>query len=187
MRESRDREICRAFKGMSSQQEIALRYNISKQRVCQILRANGLTRYDGGVHVRSVTRSVTREEQREVDLDARTRRRFGHGLLAHRALVGYGKKMMLAGASYNQTPIGAFILQRTNVRRTNVKWTLSLRDWWAVWQASGLWSRRGRGSHAYCLVRIDPARGYERGNVAVDEFISGLLRHRKYTKGKERS
>lgn len=64
--------------------------------------------------------------------------------------------------------VGAFNSQRRNARKRKIGWHLTLLEWWTIWQQSGKWEERGRGS-GYVMCRYGDLGPYALGNV----FIGG--------------
>jgi len=131
-------------------QEIADGHGISRQRVQQILKKLGLSRDDGG----SRARSVSREAERLRSLDRRYLAKWG---VDFRCFVELRSK----GA------VRAYSTQRTNAAMRGIPWKLSLCDWWRIWEASGMWPRRGRGDGRYVMSRPGDQGSYEVGNVKI--------------------
>lgn len=78
-------------------------------------------------------------------------------------LVQLGKEMAV---NRERTPTGAFARQRQNARQRGIPWNLSLDEWWAVWESSGKWHLRGRGS-GYVMSRYGDKGAYQTGNVFI--------------------
>lgn len=76
-------------------------------------------------------------------------------------------------------PLRKFIAQRRNARKRGVVWSLTFREWWEIWAASGFWQLRGRGD-GYCMARFGDVGPYAVDNVEIitcaqntrDSFIS---------------
>jgi hypothetical protein len=66
-----------------------------------------------------------------------------------------------------RTPIRAFCTQRNNARRRGIEWELKLWDWWMIWEASGKWDQRGRGS-GYVMSRYGDEGPYRKDNVYIN-------------------
>jgi hypothetical protein len=60
-----------------------------------------------------------------------------------------------------------FSIQRSGAARRGVGWKLTFDEWWKIWQDSGHWEGRGRGSRKYCMCRIGDAGPYAVGNVFI--------------------
>lgn len=52
--------------------------------------------------------------------------------------------MMDRGASYRQTPVGAFVAERRKAKRRGIPWRLTLPDWWSIWTGPRAGYVRGR-------------------------------------------
>ncbi len=58
-----------------------------------------------------------------------------------------------------------------------VPWELTLGQWWKIWQDSGKWEERGRGT-GYGLTRIDTTKPFSVDNVVI-ETAQESMRHRR--------
>ena len=92
---------------------------------------------------------------------------YGHDEAAHRHLRRIGRDMMANGATYYQTPVGAFNQQRQSAKKRGIKWALTLAEWWSIWQESGKWPMRGRGHKHYVMSRYEDIGAYETVNVFI--------------------
>lgn len=128
-----------------TQAEIASMHGVTQQRVCQVLRGQGITRRDGGAGVRPKAEKpsrhasaaewgVSNERYRELTRDGYTR---------------------------------AYTYQRNNALRRGLQWELSRAEWLSLWERSGKWAQRGRGGDKYGLCRIDPRAPFRADNIAV--------------------
>lgn len=72
----------------------------------------------------------------------------------------------------------AFLQHRTNARRSQVPWELSLGEWMVVWRRSGKWELRGQGPRKFGMSRKDPDRGFTADNVRIARNAVALGRAR---------
>lgn len=139
-------------------------YNVSRERVRQIIsRYRGLSADNGGSSVRSKLNRDRRRAAREAKCYAE----HGCSSAQLKALRKAGRELMNEGVPRTRTPIGAFVQQRSNARSRGIEWSLTLWDWWSIWQESGHWDERGRTADAYVMCRFRDAGAYEIGNVYV--------------------
>lgn len=129
-------------------QQIGDFYKITRERVRQILRKNGVDN-TGGIHRRKAHR-VAKNAAR---LDAKSYAKYGC------SWVEYIKLREICGKQFKE--------QRRSANMRAVGWKLNISDWWRIWQDSGKWSERGRGKNKYCMARLDDAGAYEIGNVHI--------------------
>lgn len=135
-------------------QSIGNQFGITRERVRQILFAQGVSAADGGVSLRASISRSTQEANRQATRDAKSIQKYGLPCLAmdeHRA----------SGA------LNAFTRQRLNAAQRAIHWGLSFVQWWSVWAASGNFESRGRGAGKYVMARIRDEGGYEMGNVHI--------------------
>jgi hypothetical protein len=150
-------------------EKIGEKFGVTRERVRQLLKKQGITRFDGGqckaVQARKATTTATR--------DARHLTRHGMPFSEYKALQKAG-----AVAVYRQ--------QRENSRRRAIAWEITLAQWWSLWVASGKWEQRGRGKGRYVMSRIKDEGGYQVGNVhiqlATENSLEAVDKWRGHTK-----
>ena len=145
--EARSRSICTRYTAGETLASIGSSLGISAERVRKILKKFGLDKSNGGLAVRNSRKT-------------RTPGVAPYCMRIYGCTAGELDKCTLAERQ-------AFLQQRTNVRRTNVPWSLSLPEWQDIWFRSGKWKQRGRGPFKYGLCRIDAHGAFSRDNVLV--------------------
>ena len=68
---------------------------------------------------------------------------------------------------YLKSPKRRYQEHKQHARSRGVPFTLTYEQWWAIWQESGKWSKRGKGRGRYCMHRIRDEGGYSLGNVYI--------------------
>lgn len=136
----------------------ALCGGISRQRVQQILRENGLDRSNGGYF--SERMKHMREKKRTKNADRRYKVAFG----VAREVVEIFRAM---DPDYARTPLPFYRGQKRYAKVKGIEWRITLTEWWAAWEASGKWAQRGNRKGCYGLSRIDRTKGFIPGNLAV--------------------
>jgi hypothetical protein len=131
-------------------QQIGTRYDMTRERVRQILRWAGIDPTDGGV----VVRSSRRRSAAALSKEAFSLARYGTD-------ADTVRRIRAARGGY------AFNSQRSAAVCRGIPWELTLGEWWSIWQASGKWDLRGRGAGRYCMSRINDAGSYALGNVYI--------------------
>lgn len=134
-------------------QVIGEKYNVTRERVRQILKLAGVDSKCGGCSARASLKRNAAERAR-VAAQARRAEKWG---------VPFD---LLAELRANGT-IRAFEQQRKSARNRGIVWKLTFGEWFAVWQASGKLHLRGRGKGRYCMSRHRDEGGYELCNVHV--------------------
>jgi hypothetical protein len=152
-------------------QDIASTYSVTRERVRQII-----TKYFGRlapVGGRSKQAEQTKIERR-AQKDADAQRRFGCTFAQYRLLSIISNREIRGGTSYNQAPVGAFLMQRKNAAQRGIAWEIGLWDWWMIWQKSGKWSRRGRTATSFVMCRHGDVGPYAGGNVFIaPAYVNG--------------
>lgn len=139
-------------------------FGLTRERVRQLLKKQGITRFDGGQSKSAKAKLGAKQAQR----DARYLGKHGVPYATYRQLVA-------AGATR------AYIHQKNSARCRGIAWDLNLAQWWDIWQTSGKWEQRGRGKGKYVMSRIKDEGGYQIGNVHVqlgqDNIRDGLQKY----------
>lgn len=158
---ARNQEIVSLYQSGQTLEAIGQQFNLTRQRVQQILKDFNLSRPDGGVSVRRLTK--------QTEKDARYIARWGHTFKEHKRLLAIGRELMKQGESRERTPIFAFRRQRQNARARGIEWNLTLAQWWAIWGFSGKWSKRGLGRDRYVMSRHSDTGPYSVENCFIQE------------------
>jgi hypothetical protein len=145
--EARNQEICTRYVAGETLAAIGGSFDISSERVRKILKKFGLDKTNGGLAIRN------RDKPRKPPIEPYCLRVFG-------CTAGEIDKFTLAERQ-------AFLQQRTNVRRTDVPWRLTLPEWCDIWFRSGKWAQRGRGPFKYGLSRIATSGAYSVENALI--------------------
>lgn len=151
------------YRGGKTLAEIGTLYGVTRERVRQILsRHQRMTADEGGQAFKA---RINREKSR-VKKEALCQERYGCSLAERRMLLRIGREMVKDGCGRYRTPTYAFTSQRSNAKARGIDWSMTLLDWWRVWEASGKWAERGRGQ-GFMMCRFGDAGAYEIGNVYI--------------------
>jgi len=133
-------------------EEIGQQFGVTRERVRQIVTKHyGKLAASGSGHERSRRRKLSAAEKR----DARYMKTWGCSYRQYRTVVKYVSK-----------PTYAFIAQRRNAATREIAWELNFWQWWTIWQQSGHWGQRGRGT-GYCMCRLNDTGPYAVDNVYI--------------------
>lgn len=154
--EERDATIEKLFVSGKSGQEIATGFNLSRERIRQILERRGVNSKDGGFTKTLADRRRDHDQKR----DALYLDRWGCTFKQYRSIPRKGRD--------KKSPTYAYHNQRQSARRDGTAWNLTLWQWWTIWKDSGKWEERGRGK--YVLGRLDKTGQFCVDNVAVMTF-----------------
>ncbi len=131
-------------------EEISHNYELTRERVRQILKMKGVSRFDGG----SFLRSKKKQEELELLRNQKCLEDYGCSYEDYvKHIRGYVSEL------YNR--------QKTNARSREIEWKLTKWEWFTIWNDSGHFSERGRGHDKYVMSRIGDKGVYEVGNVEI--------------------
>ena len=145
--EARNRAICARYAAGETLAAIGDSFDISAERVRKILKKLGLDKTNAGL----ATRNLNKPCKPAVE---------PYCVRVYGCSAGELEKFTLAERQ-------AYLQQKTNVRRTDVQWRLTLPEWSGVWFRSGKWAQRGRGARKYGLCRIDSSGAFSAENVLI--------------------
>lgn len=165
--ETRNSDMVVAYSAGLTLQQVANQHNVSRERVRQILRKMGVPVDAGGAKLRA----KKRKEKRIADVNARCYAKNGVTRDVWEAIGADGRNR--------------FRWQRRTAEYRGITWTLTLGQWWDVWQESGKWACRGRRKDEYVMSRIDDKGGYVYGNVYITS-ASNNCREARYGENAER-
>lgn len=84
-----------------------------------------------------------------------------------RELREIGRRVISAGGRPCRIPIEAFLQNQRNAAWRGIGWSLTLWEWWTIWQKSGKWEQRGDGRGQYVMCRKGDVGPYALGNVFI--------------------
>lgn len=131
-------------------QKIGDQFGLTRERVRQVLKSQGLTRDDGG-----------QAFPREMKLAAKA------AAIEARFMKKYGLPSTVVKQLQRDRITHAFNAQQRTARLRGIAWKLTFAEWFAIWKASGKLHLRGRTKNSYVMSRIRDDGGYELGNVHI--------------------
>lgn len=171
--------ICSLFRQGILISDIATECCVSKQRISQILKKNGLSAADGGQSARKKMNAVRRLEDR----NNRCLRVHGCTLTQYSEIDDMRLRMLSEGKSKEVTPNAAYNTQKQNAIKRGVPWEISLWDWWVIWRDSNHWHQRGVFNGCYVMCRVNDEGPYAVGNVFIDTQFNNLSQTSHHTSG----
>jgi hypothetical protein len=130
--------------------KIGEHFNLTRERVRQVLKRLGITAEHGG----QSKIAATKKQDAQAKRDAKSFALWG---LSHAEMA----KWRSAGL------VKAFVRQELNAKLRGVAWNLSFTTWLGIWLESGKLEMRGRGKGRYVMSRIKDEGGYRIGNVHI--------------------
>lgn len=141
------------YKAGSTLEEVGAKYQVTRERVRQIISALGVKRLDGGCAMRifrQTTDKVGALRSKNERMEIRIRAAWGMSLDDYKAHIAEH-----GSCAVPLSPMHKYVQQRSNAKRRGIAWHFTFADWWRVWQQSGKWDQRGRGAgyHGYVMAR----------------------------------
>lgn len=152
--------VASRFKSGETLQEIANDYGLSRERVRQLLRKQGLTGIDGGRTIKSFLNHADKPKPKGDPFF----RRYG----MERAELG--PEFADMSTCDPRHPKRAFCEQRRTAKYRGFEWSLSFKEWWTLWAESGKWAERGRSADKYVLTRVAGCGPFSVDNCVISTF-----------------
>ena len=163
----RVQQMAALYRSGKTLHEIGGHYKITRERVRQLLtRYYGITASDGG----NQKRAALRRDKFEACRNSKSLKKWGCNFDQYVAIRDLKK------------PTRAWNAQRRNAANRSIAWELNLWQWWSIWQQSGKWSERGRGS-GYMMCRFNDVGPYAVGNVYIATGCENSSREHAKTSG----
>jgi hypothetical protein len=159
IRPDRAQHMAELYKAGQTLQQIGDLYDMTRERVRQILREETDVPPEAG-GIREQGRQT--RQRREKAFEARK----GMSRAQWKEFVAMGRAIIASGGHMERTPLGAFRRQKANAATRGISWRLTFLQWWDIWQRSGHWDDRGRG-HAYAMCRYGDKGPYAVNNVYI--------------------
>jgi hypothetical protein len=144
---SRDADICRRFKNGETHKQIGDDYGVCRERIRQILKRYGLTHENGGFYKKSAKKKAAEQRARD-----------------NKFLVWWGCTRA-ERALIPKDVQKAFKDKKRNVTTLGMEWSITLPEYWAIWQASGYWEVMSAGD--YGMSRKNNKKPWTKNNVHI--------------------
>jgi len=152
----KDKEICKLYIDGLSQSEIGEKYNVSHERISQILRRNGIYSAQSGL------RKAVLERRKKVAIDK------GNRIIkiykCKKSRWDFYRNMTI---DFNDNPLKKYKQQRRNAKTRGIEWMFTIDTWWSVWEASGKYHLRGKSLGHYVMARKNDIGAYSVDNVEI--------------------
>lgn len=146
--------ICNMFKSGIPGTKIGSKFNLSRERIRQILKLYGISKTDGGAYV---TNKKIKIQKKETWLN--------------KIMVNWGipKRdwLRIRHDPSHTKYITAFRCQYNSALHMSIGFTLTYWEWKKIWDDSGFFNKRGRDKNGYCMARKLGKGFYEIGNVDI--------------------
>lgn len=157
----RDIWMCSLYKSGRTLQEIGDMYDMTRERVRQIIGKYGLKGKSGGKFVSSTPNKIHSEIERRKKAEARCFSTYGCDIKTF-SEMNEGLRR-----TDKKSPVLKFVHQRNSARYRKIEWELTFFQWMTIWRNSGKWAERGQGIGKYCMARKLDTGPYSESNVYI--------------------
>ncbi len=147
--------------------ELAEKYGLTRQGVQLILKSQGLNAKQGGASIRAKNKKIESQNKKQITREDNCLNKWG-------CTLEQWESLRKKHANFHLTPIARYIQHRSNIKRANLIWQITLWEWWTVWEKSGHYNDRGRGKNKYCMTRIKENGSYTKENVVITTISENL-------------
>lgn len=141
--------------------EIGEHFDLTRERVRQILTKRGITKQMGGQTVATAGHRAARWTEKKRVKNASCQRSYG---CDYETVVSLNQGKALSAQSSRTY---AYSQQKASAGRRCVKWEMTFPEWCRVWDESGKFPQRGRGKAGYCMARKGDVGAYSADNVYI--------------------
>lgn len=155
--------------------EIGKQYDLTRERVRQILKRQNITGVDGGKQAittpKKIEREILKRSNSQNRLENTCFKLLGCSIDIYEHLTGEQFPKKFQRLQY-KTACGYYLAQKYNAKtKRKITWNLTFPQWWLIWQESGHWEQRGRGQDHYVMCRYGDSDGYAIGNVFIASSV----------------
>lgn len=167
-------KICDDFRNGKTTTELATEHGITYQGIHRILKKHGLSRANGGKS--KVVAERRAKESAEATTSSIQER--------HGCTVEQWNMLRTMEDDYKKTPLAAFNTFKNNFQSINdVAFSMTLWEWWEMWEASGRWTQRIRNPDGmWVMAQLDKTLPLTKDNARIIPFGQLLKETRKYKK-----
>lgn len=158
---NRDRAICVKYKEGLTLQAIGDIYQITRERVRQILSKYGIKSKDGGCSKIAKENKLKRFEKRNEKC-----------IVKHGCSIDNYKHLVENGVT------NIYKTQRFNAIKRGIAWEFNLWGWYCVWLHSRKLHLRGRKKGQYVMARFNDCGPYSKGNVKIITCSENIIETR---------
>lgn len=158
--EAKHNTIIQLFKHGKTLREIGSAYSVTSERIRQVLARHGVSACEGGRSIAIRERSAAHQEKREQVC-----------IEKHGCTLDQFRAACAPQSGRSQSAHLAFVRQRNHANSRGIVWNLKFWAWYCIWQESGKWASRGRGTAGYCMCRIGDAGAYAPGNIYIGSVV----------------
>lgn len=142
-----------------SLREIGSMYDITAERVRQLLVEHNLTHNNDCLHQAAVKRARQKEKDRVAKVNENAIRMYGSDLKAIKKIPQ--DKRNLVKRMYRQL--------RRCTKKSGYDCKINVNQYWAVWSKSRKFNKKGTRKNEYCFSRIDFEKDITLNNVIVEK------------------
>lgn len=160
--------MVRLYRSGLTLQQIGDAFQLTRERVRQLIKRYGITGKDGGVHTLACRNAEARRAAQHARRDARALMYYG---CTYDELIrlnsGIAPRVVSSAA-------GKFRQQKNNALTRKVAWAITFPQWMAIWAESGHWNERARRRDGYVMGRKGDTGPYAMGNVYITTMAGNV-------------
>jgi hypothetical protein len=165
--------------GMTSTQ-IASGLYCSRQKVCNILRQEGVSRWQGGAHMRRLKREERRALAKLKDREERIERNYKCSVAEYDFIMQHDTSI-----SKFVTLNEAYLGHKRGARIRGIGFNFTFPQWFKIWNDSGKINKRGGNrSRSYVMARKGDKGPYSIRNVDIKTSRANIQEGHKFRKVK---
>lgn len=154
---------------MMSYPAIGKKHDLSRQRVQQILKDEGVDPQDGGIFATRRKNALAKLASKAEMLDVACVKSYGVNVEEKQRIVAEALKI-----SPDKNALSAYIFKKHSSLRRKYEFTLTLTQWWDCWASSGHWDAEDR---LFGLSLMDSDKGYFVDNIEIIPRSQFMKRH----------
>lgn len=181
----RDKEILDMYRGGATLEEIGGVYDLTRERIRQVLKTIfGITGYYGPSRTRGAVRNYLGQKDAKLESDEKRMRRIAREFGCHEEIAEYIQGERISWSSRHRGPAWSYFEQKNFAKQRGIKWSITLPQWWNIWQESGKYALRGRERDKYVMSRYGDEGPYSPDNVYITTQSENIKDYYRYVRNK---
>jgi hypothetical protein len=166
-RQARAARMAQLYTTGHTLQQIGTVFGLTRERVRQILKTQGIVGKDGGVCRASQARKAEKAAKSLAKRDERCRKSFGCSLEELLA-INHGENPWAKSAISRR-----YTNQRRSAEHRNIPWQITFPEWWAIWEPH--YANRRRTADGFVMARHQDFGPYAPWNVYITTLAQNVV------------